>query len=434
MKSMLASAINYFYSKSMDIVCGLAIIFTGYALYNPALRFVPTDFDDLVLLSAVKNVSNPFMFFVQDWGFGNYGYRPLHSISLWLGYQLFGVSSGPNQLINLVLHIFIILLLYALLSRLQSNRILAFLFSLLGLISLYTLSPATWISDRPTLFVAIFLLIALNYLVRQEKTKHPNILLLAGLSILALMSKESGLLVPLVVIGILFFQFEKSSQRKKLIFVLVFIMLAYILFRFMIFGSQAGSYDVSGYLFGFRYYENSSALSGLDFFISKIENVIKNTVAIFVPLFDGQGKISLIGTLPNSFILISTTLVLVGLAFSRKLSAYQKIGLAIIILNALVHVQVFRYRTLYLGQIGLVLFLAASPAFSDKHKFRSTIASLAAALLVFWSMQIIGENLTYQYLARLDLLRGSSFESEILASSSRIDADIVRQIITKYRH
>ncbi|MDP2966764.1 MAG: hypothetical protein Q8N39_12135 [Pelolinea sp.] len=49
-------------------------------------------------------------------------------------------------------------------------------------------------------------------------------------------------------------------------------------------------------------------------------------------------------------------------------------------------------------------------------------------------MQIIGENLTYQYLARLDLLRGPSFENEILASSSRIDADIVRRIITKYRH
>jgi hypothetical protein len=49
-------------------------------------------------------------------------------------------------------------------------------------------------------------------------------------------------------------------------------------------------------------------------------------------------------------------------------------------------------------------------------------------------MQIIGENLTYQYLARLDILRSSSFESEILTSSSRIDTDIVRQVITKYRH
>ena len=434
MKLKLITATNYFYFHSVDILCSLAITFTGYAFYNPALRFVPADFDDLVLLSAVKNVSNPLGFFIRDWGFGNYGYRPLHSITLWLGYRLFGVSSGPNQFINLALHILVILLLFALLSRLQPSRILAFLFSLLGLVSLYTLSPATWISDRPTLFVAIFLLISLNYLVRLEKSKLPNILLLAGLSILALMSKESGMLVPLVIIGILMLQFEKSSQRKKTIIVLIFIMLAYILFRFIIFGSRAGAYDASGYLFGFRYYENSRTLSGPDFFISKIENIIKNTVAIFFPLFDGQGKFSLIGTWPNSIVLVSTTLVLVVLAFSRRLSAYQKVGLAIVLLNALVHIQVFRYRTLYLGQMGLAIFLAASPAFSEKQSLRSPIAALAAMLLFLWSMQIIGENLTYQYLARLDLLREPSFENEILASSSRIDADIVRRIITKYQH
>ena len=433
MKIKLITATNYFYSHSVNIISGLAIIFTGYAFYNPALRFVPADFDDLVLLSAVKSVSNPFSFLLRDWGFGNYGYRPLHSITLWLGYQLFGVSSGPNQFINLGLHILVILLLYALLSRLQPNQILAFLFSLLGLVSLYTLSPATWISDRPTLFVAIFLLISLNYLVRLERSAHPNIPFLAGLSILALMSKESGLLVPLVVIGILFLQFEKSSQTRNVIVGLVLIIFTYILFRFVIFGSQAGTYDESGYLFGFRYYENSGLLSRSDFLIAKLENIIKNTVAIFIPLFDGQGKISLIGTMSNSVILISTTLILIILALSRKLTAYQKVGLLIIILNALVHFQVFRYRTLFLGQMGLAIFLAASPVFNEKHSL-SSAAALAAALLFFWSMHIIGEDLTYQYLARLDLLRGSSFENDILASSSRIDPDIVRQVITKYRH
>ena len=433
-KNRLATVIYFIQTKRIDILCSLSITFLGYAFYNPALRFAPVDFDDLVLISAVKNVSHPIVFFIRDWGFGNYGYRPLHSITLWLGYRLFNVSSGPNQFINLALHILVILLLYTLLSCLQPNRILALLFSLLGLVSLYTFSPATWISDRPTLFVAIFLLISLNYLVRLEKSGHPSLPLLAGLSILALMSKESGLLVPLVVIGVLLQQFEKSSQQKKLVIILFFIMLAYILFRFIIFGSGAGTYDESGYLFGFRYYENSRSLSGVDFFAAKLENIIKNIVAVFLPLFDGQGKISLIGTRSNSIVLVSTTLILVILAFSRKLNAYQKVGLVIILLNALVHVQVFRYRTLYLGQMGLAIFFAASPAFNEKQALRSAAAALAAALLFFWSMQIIGEDLTYQYLARLDLLRGPDFESNILASSSHIDPDIVRQVITKYRH
>jgi hypothetical protein len=434
MTDKINSLINHFYKYSLDLLCNLAIIFTGYAFYNPALRFVPVDFDDLVLLSAVKNVSNPLAFFIQDWGFGNYGYRPLHSFTLWLGYRLFGVSSGPNQAINLALHIVVILLLYALLTRLQPNRLLAFLFASLGLVSLYTVSPATWISDRPTLFVAFFLLVSLNYLVRLEKNSHPNFLLLAGFSVLALMSKESGLLVPLVIIAVIFFNFEKSSQNKKTIIGLAFILFAYILFRFIIFGSQAGTYDESGYLLGFRYYQSSSALSGPDIIISKIENIIKNILAIFFPLFDGQGKISLIGTASNSIILISTTLILAVLAFSRKLTCFQKIGLVIILLNALIHFQVFRYRTLYLGQMGFIIFLAASPIFSDSKSIRSAVAVIAAALLFFWSMNIIGENLTYQYLNRLDLLRTPTFEKDILASSSRIDPQIVKQIIAKYLH
>jgi hypothetical protein len=426
--------INNLLIRSLDILCGLSLIFTGYAFYNPALRFVPVDFDDLVLLSSVKNVSNPLSFFIQDWGFGNYGYRPLHSVSLWLGYRLFGVSSGPNQAINLALHILVILLLFSLVSRLQPNRLLAFLFTLLGLVSLYTVSPATWLSDRPTLFVAFFLLIALNYLIRLGNNDIPNFLLMAGLSILALMSKESGLLVPMVIIAVIFLKCERSAPNKRAMIGLLAIMLAYILFRFIIFGSQAGTYDESGYLFGLRYYQSSSALTGSEVIIAKIENVIKNILAIFIPLFDGQGKISLIGTLSNSFILVSTTLIISILAFNRKLTIFQKIGLLIILLNAFIHFQVFRYRTLYLGQIGFIVFLSASPLFSESKSIRSAVAIVAAAVLFFWSMNIIGENLTYQYLSRLDLLRTPTFEQDILASSSRIDPQIVSQIIAKYLH
>jgi hypothetical protein len=427
-------AIYFYLAHSLDILCSLALIFTGYAFYNPALRFVPVDFDDLVLLSSAKNVSNPLAFFIQDWGFGNYGYRPLHSISLWLGYRIFGVSTGPNQAINLALHILVILMLYALVIRLQPNRLLGFLFTLLGLVSLYTVSPATWVSDRPTLFVAFFLLVSLNYLVRLEKNDKPNPLLLAGISILALMSKESGLIVSLVTIAVIYFQFEKSSQNKRTMAGMLFILLAYMLFRFLIFGSRAGTYDESGYLFGLRYYQSSSVLTGTEAIIAKIENVIKNSLAIFLPLFDGQGKLSMIGTLSNSVILIVTTLILSILAFSRKLTLFQKIGLIIILLNAIIHFQVFRYRTLYLGQVGFVIFLAASPLFSESRSVRSAVAAMAAALLLFWSMNIIGENLTYQYLNRLDLLRTPTFEKDILASSSRIDPQIISQIISKYLH
>lgn len=434
MKSSWIKVMAYLESKKTDFLANLAIIFLGYAFYNPALRLVPVDFDDLVLLSHVKNIGNPVNFFIQDWGFGNYGYRPLHSLSLWLGYRIFGVSSGPNQLVNIILHIGVVLMLYSLLSRLQNNRLLAFSFSALTQVSLYTFSSPTWISDRPTLFVAIFLLTALNYFTYLNEEDRPNILLLAVLSILALMSKESGLIIPLICLIILTFKYRFSKRSFRAIAVLVIIVTTYGILRFVLFGSSAGTYDESGYLFGFRYYENSASLTGIEIFVAMGENIIKNIIAVFLPLFDGQGKLSLIGTWTNSSILVSTTIFLAAAAFSKKFSFFQKIGLAVIILNALIHFQIFRYRTLYLAQIGLSIFLAASPFFTDTRKSRKLLVTAATAILILWNIHIIGENLSYIVLDRVDTIQQPDFEEMILASSNRIDPDVVSRIISKYRH
>jgi 4-amino-4-deoxy-L-arabinose transferase-like glycosyltransferase len=214
-RSFVEKTLIHFQENRNKCLGAIALILIGYSFYNPALRFAPVDFDDLVLLSHVKNTSNPFTLFIGDWGFGNYGYRPLHSLSLWAGYQLFGVSSGPNQLLNLVLHITVIVLLYTLLLKLHKNHGLAFIFSALSLVSLYTFSPPTWISDRPTLFVGLFLMLMLNYLFSLGEDKQPNISVLAAISFLALMSKESGLVVPLTAGVFLLFRKNGFKQEKS---------------------------------------------------------------------------------------------------------------------------------------------------------------------------------------------------------------------------
>jgi len=383
---------------------------------------------------VVKNTNNPLRFFIQDWGFGNYGYRPLHSLSLWLGNRVFGVASGPNQLINIVFHITVILLLFRLINHLQSDRSIAFIFSCLSLVSYYTLSPATWVSDRPTLFVAFFLLIILNYFVHLGNRNQPNIFILIILSLLGVMSKESGLIIPLVSVYILITQNEKDSRNKFAIISLLLIIVTYVLFRFIIFGSQAGSYFESGYLYGFKYYESSQMLVGIERIIMVAENIFKNILAIFFPVFDGQGKISLIGTWTNSIILVFSTVSLIVVAYSKKLSEYQKISLVIIFLNAVLHFQVFRYRTLYIAQIALSIFLATSPLQTSNNKLRRIFSILAGTILLLCNIHIIGEDLTYQLLSRLNLLHQEGFEQNILQSSSRIDADVIKQIMSKYLH
>ena len=411
----------------------LAII--GYAFYNVALRFVPVDFDDLVLLSSAKVTANPLDFFAGDWGFGNYGYRPLHSLSLWLSYRVFGVSSGPAQLFNLCLHIAVILLLYALLVKLYSSRnwVLAFMLSCVALISLYTVSGPTWVSDRPTLFVTFFLMILLNYLARLPEGETPKIWVLLLLSLLALMSKESGLILPLIALYFLVVEL-RTRLTHPAVWSLVILLGAYGLLRFVIFGSNAATYTEAGYLFGKTYYANMGTLQGGMRIAAYAENAIKNILAVFLPIFDGQGKLSMIGTKMNSLVVVSCTLLIFVLSWGKKLTRFQRISLVIILLNGLIHFQLFRYRTLYIPQMALVIFAAASDQINEKASVRRALLFLAAALLVFWNMKMIGENLDLEMFERMAKIREANFEQDILATSNRIDPNIVKQIILKYRH
>ena len=434
MRSFVEKTLFRFQENRNKYLGAIALMLIGYSFYNPALRFAPVDFDDLVLLSHVKNTSNPFTFFIGDWGFGNYGYRPLHSLSLWAGYQLFGVSSGPNQLFNLILHITVIILLYALLLKLQKNNGLAFIFSAVSLVSLYTFSPPTWVSDRPTLFVGLFLMLMLNYLFSLGKDKQPSIPVLAAISFLALMSKESGLVVPLTAGAFLLFSKNGFKQEKSALITIGAVVLLYAVLRFFLFGASAGTYDEAGYLFGYRYYETAASLTSIERHLSFFENLIKNFAAVFLPVFDGRGKLSLIGTLGNSVILVGTTMILAILGFSKKINRYQVIGLVIILFNAVLHFQVFRYRTLYLAQLGFSIFLAASDRFSEGGFIWKVTAFIVAVVLVLWSIHIIGEDITYIYLDRYNLLHQPDFKQMILSSSSRIDAQVVQRIIEKYRH
>ena len=415
----------------------VALSTLGYAFYNIALRFVPIDFDDLVLLSTAKNTSNPLAFFISDWGFGNYGYRPLHSLSLWLSYRLFGVSSGPAQLLNILLHIAVILLLYALLVKLLSRQhwVLAFGLSCAGLVSLYTVSPPTWVSDRPTLLVTIFLLIMLNYLANLKDGEQPKVWVLTLLSVFAMMSKESGLILPLLSIYYLFFEVDKKSRKLSSIVIIVLLLVLYSLFRFVMFGANAASYTEAGYLFGRTYYENLGVLQGSSRWAAYLDNMVKNILAVFLPIFDGQGKISMLGTKLNSLVVIACTLGMFILSLGKKLTRFQKISLVIILLNGFIHMQLFRYRTLYIPALAFLIFVAASKSVSQgENHFRRTALLLLAVLFVVWNMHMIGENLDFELMERMTTIRMESFEQDILATSNRIDAEVVKQIIAKYRH
>lgn len=261
----------------------------------------------------------------------------------------------------------------------------------------------------------------------------PKVWVLLLLSLLALMSKESGLILPLIALYFLVIELRVRLTHPA-VWSLVVLLGAYGLLRFVIFGSNAATYTEAGYLFGRTYYENLGTLQGGLRIAAYVENVVKNIVAVFLPIFDGQGKLSLIGTKLNSLVVAGCTLLVFLLSLGRKLTRFQRISLVIILLNALIHFQLFRYRTLYIPQMAFVIFAAASENLKEEAKARKAVIFLAATLLVFWNMKMIGENLDLEMFDRMAQIREPNFEQDILATSNRIDTDIVKQIIVKYRH
>ena len=84
--------------------------------------------------------------------------------------------------------------------------------------------------------------------------------------------------------------------------------------------------------------------------------------------------------------------------------------------------------------MAFVIFIAASDKLKEEAAVRRVIMILAAALLLFWNMKMIGENLDLEMFDRMAKVRETTFKQDILATSNRIDSDIVMQIIHKYRH
>jgi len=430
-----SSSIRAFLLKEEQNLSAYVLLFLiGFSVLGTALSFVPANGDDLTLLSTVANTPTPIKFFFGDWGLGNY-YRPLHSLTLWFSYQFFGVSAGYNQLLNLILHFAIVCLLFRLIRSVQPDITISFLITSLSLVSIYTMSPATWVSDRPTLFVALFFLLLLNHLYKNGQPNVGRISYIVILSILALMSKESGLIVPFFILYYGFCMKQPAKYRTKIIIVSLIIIVAYSIFRLATFGPSAFSYSESGYIMGVTHYDNLFQLSKYLQYYARFENMIKNLIAPFFPIFNWEGGILSIRALIRWSPFWSLTLLLVALTTRKlsKLSSLQKAALAIIVLNSVIHNSIYRYRSQYLSQFAICIFVVSSPLLLNSTITRKFVVKILAIALLLFNIIGVSRSLNSTLLFRYEMLNKYDLFPIIQACSPRIDNRIVMQVLQKYK-
>ena len=406
------------------------LLFLGIALFSSIIYLVPSSVDDLQILTVIAKTNNPLTFFVSAQGELHF-YRPLKSLTLWVIYRIWGIYALPNQLINLVLHFVNVFLVFRLLVRIRADYVLAFLLSALVLISEYTFSPTTWVSDRDTLFVAIAVLLFLHHLLFTEPEKL-SIPLLFGLSLFALISKESGVILPFLMIAVAVEAGLTSPKGVRLMGVGAGTLIAYFAFRYALFHTFTAYYPANSYLLGSFYYYDTTTLPWYLQVLAYAENVVKNIVSLILPAFDSYGKILKLRELITGIPYIAMTAILFLASIGRKLTRIQKYALILLLLNACVHFALFQFRYLYIAEIAFCIFVMSVELPQIRAKRLLVVACLGGLLLSN------AFTLNYQMLltqldrrAQLEALATGSGK-QALVESGVVDANLLDRIIARY--
>lgn len=200
----------------------------GIIIYFQVLFFDFSYLDDSVLIldnqDFLANPINIFQSFLIDvfHAFNNdaFYYRPLLTISFIFDYQLGGASPFIYHFTNIILHIVSSYLVFVFLTKLNYQKIISFLFSLIFLVHPVLSQAVAWVPGRNDSLLALFVLSTFIFFVNYLKDKKISSLLwcLTFLA-LSLFTKESGIFIlPIIFYYSFFISKEKKISLNRFYF------------------------------------------------------------------------------------------------------------------------------------------------------------------------------------------------------------------------
>ena len=202
----------------------LILLIVPALLYIHCMDYSYTSMDDEQILknnaSFMKDINNiPEAFKVDAFIQKNASslYRPLQTITYIIDYQFVKKDDSlkPFHITNLILNCMVMLLLFNLLLRLRIERITAFLLMLLFSVHPLLTAAIVWIPSRGDLLLAFFTLISLITFIKYKENNKLYYLLLNILAFfLALLSKETAILIPLLILGVDFIVYKNKILSK----------------------------------------------------------------------------------------------------------------------------------------------------------------------------------------------------------------------------
>ncbi len=180
------------------------VVLITFIIYSPALHNQFTNWDDGVYVTdnpfitslSGKNISYMFSNQIAN------NYHPLTMISLALNYNVSGLTPFSYYLVNIIFHLFNILLVYWLVVLLSAkNKPMALFVAALFAVHPMHVESVAWIAERKDVLYTFFFLSGLiSYLTWLQKKNILYYVLCLALFLLSALSKPTAVIFPVVLL------------------------------------------------------------------------------------------------------------------------------------------------------------------------------------------------------------------------------------------
>jgi len=389
---------------SMLLISILSLLLYANTFQN---KFV---WDDSVFILDNESIKNPqgiAQFFTSPSSFSAKGdlfiYRPLAALSFALDWRLWKLKTFPYHILNLLFYTLCGIMLYMVMQRLSRNNITALFVALIFIAHPVHTESVTWIAARSDgmflLFLLLSLLFYMKYISAPVPKKTPYFILSLIWYALSLLSKETAIVLPLLLVLCDFYSAARHRVRKTLYnakyyvwFVLVAV--AYLYLRYSVFGRWGGKEDI-------RIGEN--IFSGV-FTMSRVAaHYIR---LLFFPV--GQSAIYMVrisSSIKDVRVIVSllliTVFVLTSILLARKSreTSFCILWFFVALLPVLniIPMQnvIMAERFLFLPSIGFCMFLGTRLSLlikSRRKQLKKSALFLFFSILVFYSLKTMARN------------------------------------------
>ncbi len=207
-----------YYEKYTYLIIIILIIACA-AAYGRILSNEFINFDDPVYIIENQHIKSGFSVETVKWAFTavvSSNWHPLTLLSHTLDWSLFREHAGGHHLVNLLLHIFNVILLFLFLNKITKNLWPAAFAAALFALHPLRVESVAWAAERKDVLSMFFGLLTLYaYAFYVEKPRVSKYILCLILFMLALMSKPMLVTLPFVLLLLDYWPLERWKKETK---------------------------------------------------------------------------------------------------------------------------------------------------------------------------------------------------------------------------